>query len=405
MPDKELTTSYEGITALLGEVRKCVIKGNFEGMKNTFLGGMRDGESYGLRKWLSKNGGALKICNDVELIWGALRELPREEETTKELASILRPKAKHALQKLQGGVPKAYQEVSTAHPYLPFFHRLECALKGLSEFDPEEDNVICIDDSDDEEEEVVHIPVPTFKVDPPKMNLTIILDNDSVDGSVDNEYKCPKCTKINKAPNNGKCSSCAQDERTPTIVENSFDPRTGNAFQLAQYVDNMTELIEIGKAVLPPNIDYQDFWNLPHNYTAILKTFRGIILHCNSKMNLIDHAATSQEYHALIKNPLCFREIVVALSDCRASGEKSNSHTICPILKRWNVFEGKYLIQAIDLVFLNHLAFLGDDLKVARKYIEHQRSYFWRKLREVSPEKKNMPVRRTETSDFVIRRS
>lgn len=405
MPDKELSTSYEGITALLVDVRKCVNKSNFEGMKNTFLGGMRDGESYGLRKWLSKNGGALKICNDVELIWGALRELPREEETTKELACILRPKAKLALQKLQDGVPKAYQEVSTAHPYLPFFHRLECALKGLSEFDPEEDNVICIDDSEDEEEEVVHIPVSTFKVDPPKMDLTVILDNDSVDGSVNNDWKCHKCTKVNKAPNNGKCSFCEQEEQTPTIIENSVDLRTGNAFQLAQCVENVVESIEIGTAIFPPIIDHQDFWNLPHNYTVILKAFRGIILQCNSKTNLIDHAAENQEYLALIKNPLCFRDIVIALSDCITSGEKSSIHVICPILQRWNVFEGKYLIQAIDLVFLNHLAFLGDDIKVARKYIEHQRSYFWRKIREVSPEKKNMPVRRTENSDVVIRRS
>ena len=124
MPPKELSDSYEGVKKLLVDVKRSEQKGNLEGMKNAFLGGMRDGESWGLRKWLSKNGGALKICNDVELIWGALRNLTREESTTKELASILRPKAKFALKRLQEGVPKAYQEVSTAHPYLPFFHRL-----------------------------------------------------------------------------------------------------------------------------------------------------------------------------------------------------------------------------------------------------------------------------------------
>lgn len=125
MPKDELNASYEGINRLLVDVKKAEIRGDFEAMKNAFLGGMRDGESWGLRKWLSKNGGALKICNDIELIWGALRNLPREEETTKELSRILRPKAKHGLKQLQSGVPKAYQEVSAAHPYLPFFHRLE----------------------------------------------------------------------------------------------------------------------------------------------------------------------------------------------------------------------------------------------------------------------------------------
>jgi len=59
MPMKELTAAYQGLEKLLGDVKKMERAGKHEGMKNAFLGGMRDGESWGLRKWLSKNGGAL----------------------------------------------------------------------------------------------------------------------------------------------------------------------------------------------------------------------------------------------------------------------------------------------------------------------------------------------------------
>jgi len=72
--------------------------------------------------------------------------LNKEDAKTIELAKRIRPESKKGVDRLKADVPKAYQEVSTAHPYLPFFHRLESCLKGLSEFDPEDDDVICLDD-------------------------------------------------------------------------------------------------------------------------------------------------------------------------------------------------------------------------------------------------------------------
>eukprot|EP00550_Attheya_septentrionalis_P011912 CAMPEP_0198302624 /NCGR_PEP_ID=MMETSP1449-20131203/55954_1 /TAXON_ID=420275 /ORGANISM="Attheya septentrionalis, Strain CCMP2084" /LENGTH=85 /DNA_ID=CAMNT_0044005041 /DNA_START=14 /DNA_END=268 /DNA_ORIENTATION=- len=61
--------------------------------------------------------------------------------------------AKQASNRLKNDVPQAYQEVSSAHPYLPFFHRLESCLSRLSNFDPEDDDVICIDDEDDDDDD------------------------------------------------------------------------------------------------------------------------------------------------------------------------------------------------------------------------------------------------------------
>jgi len=151
MTTKNLMDAYKELQTLVSNSQKAESQG-CEVVKNTFLGGMKDGESWGLRKWLSKHGGALHICNDTECLSTACQKLDRELDTTRKLAERLRPMAKSALKKLKSDIPSSYQEQSSAHPYLPFFHRLECALRGMSNFDPEDDDVICIIDDDEVEE-------------------------------------------------------------------------------------------------------------------------------------------------------------------------------------------------------------------------------------------------------------
>ena len=397
MPSKELTDSYEGIKSLLVDVKTAEQKGNLDGMKNAFLGGMRDGESWGLRKWLSKNGGALKICNDVELIWGALRNLSREEATTKELAKILRPKAKFALKRLQEGVPKAYQEVSTAHPYLPFFHRLECALKGLSEFDPEEDDVICIDDSDDDDDDDIEVTddngVPEKSTNPAKTDDAAIIDIERDYG--DNDYN-----QDNHESDDDNAAQSAHEERGDSSIVATI--QTASVIELAQSIDGIASKIEAGTEIRPSDLNFDDYWTRPDNYIVVLRLFQKILLENNTK-HLTDHVSERKKYISLIKNPLCFRDIVATLcqyeTSCRSKGELRR---ICPNLKQWNVYEGKYLIQAVDLVFLNNLAFLGKNPNVTRKFIQALRTKFWKEIRKV--EKKYVPTRRTETSEFVIRK-
>jgi hypothetical protein len=384
MPRKEFNDSCEGIKKLLGDVREAEQKGSFEGMKNSFLGGMRDGESWGLRKWLSKNGGALKICNDIELIWGALRDFPREDASIKELAKILRPKAKNALKRLQDGVPKAYQERSTAHPYLPFFHRLECALKGLSAFDPEDDDVICLIDSDDDDE--VEEVKATTKPLKSKKGM-----HDKNNGA-ESEHKWG-----NRDENDSQ-----DDVALGASHVNSSVLRTASAVQLAQSIDGIATMMESGHEIRPPNINFEEYWTRPHNYILVLRLFQKIILE-NTTGHLIDHVSETPKYFSLIKNPLCFRDIVIVLSENEMKNGKKIGQLRGPSLKRWNIFEGRYLIQAVDLVFLNHLAFLGKNPNMTRKLIQALRLTFWREIRKAaSTEKKCVPTRRTETSEFVI---
>ena len=78
----------------------------------------------------------------------------RDSPRTVRLGKIVRKITTYALKRLHEDIPKAYQEVSSAHPYLPFFHRLESVLQGLSWFDPEDDDVICLDSDEIEKEKL-----------------------------------------------------------------------------------------------------------------------------------------------------------------------------------------------------------------------------------------------------------
>ena len=143
-------------------------------VKNAFLGGMRENESWGLRKWLSMHGGAGSICNDIEEVMRHVKVLPKGDVTTRRLAEMLRPIARQAHDRLKKDVPTAYQERSSAHPYLPFFHRLEACLKQMATYDPEEDDVICLADSSDDDEAIKVVssssPVKSHSIPPVAAN-------------------------------------------------------------------------------------------------------------------------------------------------------------------------------------------------------------------------------------------
>mmetsp|Transcript_16475 Transcript_16475/g.20140 ORF Transcript_16475/g.20140 Transcript_16475/m.20140 type:complete len:897 (-) Transcript_16475:37-2727(-) len=455
MPPEALAEASAGIKLLLSDVSKLIRKGSFEKMKNMFLGGMRDGESWGLRKWVSKHGGALKICNDLELIWGALRELPRDDESTKILAERLRPKMKKALERLVDEVPKAYQEISTAHPYLPFFHRLESVLKGLSEFDPEDDDVICLDMSDDEVQE---LKTPA-KSTTTKLKSSVPNTGGTVSSLNQNEHKgyesddsdieifCIKDVNGQRldvgstqaTANNPRkpwtCNVCecpnSADERICTICDAKYDTlnnyeaekktsassfslndtlRSASAIQLTQCIGGIVSEIESGnekRFQTSPQLNPTAFWTRSDNYVVVLQIFQTLILE-NSTGYLLDFVAESptdiSRIIAILKNPLTFRDIAVALSDSESKGFlRSPLLKGSSTLKQWNLYEGKYLIEAIDLVFLNFLVLQGKTRSSARNSVEALHSLFWGKIKEAaSYDNKLIPRRRREISEFVI---
>jgi len=480
MPVKELTAAYNGLEALLADVKKMEMAGKHEGMKNSFLGGMRDGESWGLRKWLSTHGGAMHICNDIELIWGGLRNLEKTDPMTIELAKRVRPKVKQANDRLKTDVPKAYQEVSSAHPYLPFFHRLESALKGLSEFDPEDDDVICLDDDSDEEEakpaassttssavfgngstgtegnasfqaaaytnetssfrfsndgadssdddsdiEFVGVkgpPAAAMKTDPesPIQNASLHgqrQKSSSKQSSSPNpaEWRCPLCTYQNGASLN-RCDMCdyeapddSDDDDGEKCSPHSSHWDRATPQQFAEALDSIATALEEGREVRPAEcINASDFWSHPSsNYVMLLRLFQEMLLTRTSQY-LMDPVALCKKieedltrYYSMLRNPLGFRDIVVALAEADSSETPGRLET--STLSKWNMFEGKCLIQAVDLVLLNTLAFIGKDTTPLRKEIQNMRKKFWKEIRGVGcSDKKQIPPRRTENSDFLL---
>jgi hypothetical protein len=83
---------------------------------------------------------------------------------------------------------------------------------------------------------------------------------------------------------------------------------------------------------------------------------------------------------------------------------KSNGVLKCPTLNKWNMFRGEYFIQAVDLVFVNALAFVGRESDLRWKEIESVRQLFWKEIRDMSREKKHIPLQRKETSEFIVRK-
>jgi ribosomal protein S6 len=113
-----LTESIHGLNKLISDAKHMERHG-CEQIKNTFLGGMKDGESWGLRKWLSKHGNALHVCTDVECVHQAVQKLDRTLDSTRKLAAICRSTSTRSTQKWRRRRIKS----STAHP-IPFTSRI-----------------------------------------------------------------------------------------------------------------------------------------------------------------------------------------------------------------------------------------------------------------------------------------
>jgi ribosomal protein L18E len=72
-----------------------------------------------------------------------VKALRKEDETSKRLVKRLRSLARDACAQLKKDVPASYQKQSIAHPYLPFYPRIESCLNDMASYDPdEEDDVI-----------------------------------------------------------------------------------------------------------------------------------------------------------------------------------------------------------------------------------------------------------------------
>ena len=152
MPLCHLEAALAGLVGLVEDAKAAVPHG-CEGVEDAFLGGVLENESYGLRRWLCRHGGARDACDILEEVLRQIKRLKKDGMATRRMARQLRRMTGPVLECLHEGVPLAYQERLDSHPYLPFFHRLEACLGQMSVYDPEDDGAICLDGSEDEDGE------------------------------------------------------------------------------------------------------------------------------------------------------------------------------------------------------------------------------------------------------------
>lgn len=492
MSTENLMNAFKGLQKLCADAKAAESQG-CEVVKNTFLGGMKDGESWGLRKWLSKQGGALLICNDTELLLSSCQKLDRALDTTIKLAERLRPLAKEALNKLKCDVPSSYQEQSSAHPYLPFFHRLESALRGMSNFDPEDDDVICLDDDDVKVAEIKSKPSKVESAPPqpskrktgdskassnkPQLKrkateifeaaVTVLemnggdncIDRGIFDGDSDIEIldAKPSAQKRIKAssPVGGADALLAamtgDDTDYMKALLSTFDedviddfggldkrssldnvfPIEKDAYDLATGIDQLARLFDSDhskhKVIRPDFVVADPFWDQGPTYARVLRIFSDILREPSTSSNFLNPVAHDMRvqdgkpsYDSIIKHPLCFRDIVTALLEDFSSVDNTitgnNGVLPDPSLSSWNMWNGKELLQAIDLVFLNFLAYEkstdGGGKSTTRSLANKLRKKLWAHIKQIVDErigtedleerKKCTPTRRGESSSFVV---
>mmetsp|Transcript_9076 Transcript_9076/g.22218 ORF Transcript_9076/g.22218 Transcript_9076/m.22218 type:complete len:878 (-) Transcript_9076:269-2902(-) len=503
MTEENINTAYKELQKLVNNAKEAESQG-CEVVKNTFLGGMKDGESWGLRKWLSKQGGALHICNDTECLSTACQKLDRDLESTRKLAEKLRPLASAALKKLKSEIPSSYQEQSSAHPYLPFFHRLECALRGMANFDPEDDDVICIIDDDEVEKlkaKASSAPATSNKRKRSRTAMSgssdggkkkegstkrkaveefVSAGNEDGDSDIEVlERKPPprrsntkkismKVTiETNNHANNyglgesedaGDESGLMQEllnsldddtnevqinfdefERKNEFEEEALDDQNGaskmsnfDASELADGLDSLASLFDTNQhdKVRPDDIKKDYFWDDSVKYASALRLFSQILRapDCSSMyLESIDDNELIQEgklpYTEIVRHPLCFRDIASSLLQDfnRVDNSIECSSGILPFgttLPDWNMWKGNELLQAIDLVFLNSLAYGkandGAGKSNTRSRTNKLRKLLWAGIKGVIDDsltssdaderRKCTPKRRGESSGFVVRK-
>lgn len=468
VPEAAMQAAMEGLNALVRDAKAAQRHGS-DAVKNHFLGGMKDGESWGLRKWLSRQGNALQICTTLECITTALRKLDKSADTTRKLADLLRPIAQLSLDKLRKDVPRSYQEQSSAHPYLPFFHRLEAALRSMSQFEPQKDDVICLDDSDDDDEVEIQIPTrllvkrrktnnattqivrlenrdekPAAIVAKPvhapvkqQQQQAYFSDSASSSGESDDESVI-EIINVVPPPAQGRVSQPDQ-ARTPPVMgvaqkaEALWPPPIVDedavstlARAMATNLDRIAELFESGQhmAIRPATILRGTFWD-GHRYAFALRLFSNILrqpvaIHFVERVNEdVFIQAGFPPFSHIIKHPISFRDIVSSLMwNVELTGNfpcgKDGQLTVQGLAK-WNMWIGMDLLQAIDLVLLNSLAY-GKHIELDKRTrfrsdTNKIRKLLWDEINRVIHigchgddfrRKACTPTRRSEVSGFVV---
>jgi len=170
-------------------------------------------------------------------------------------------------------------------------------------------------------------------------------------------------------------------------------------------------------------VDESNYWNDPHRYASVLRFLANLLRRPeaqNVQHGIIGPVDETElflsgrpEFRSTIKHPVCFRDIVHSLTAPReegayGSGRASNTRNggrgklPLPNLKRWNMWDGRDLLHAIDLVVLNWLAYVGKERQEERYPLLKLRKSLWDFISEAADYcREVMPTKRGEASGFV----
>jgi hypothetical protein len=202
-----------------------------------------------------------------------------------------------------------------------------------------------------------------------------------------------------------------------------------DGFELAAGLEQVALLFDTNNPhqIRPDYVVIDPFWDDSSRYASVLRLF-ATILRSNDTTSVVldpmnddDLTADGKPSHrSIIKHPLCFRDIVFALLedfDTEKNTVTGNSGLLSAAeLSSWNMWNGKELLQAIDLVLLNALAYGkatgGSNISNSRSRINKLRKSLWAGIKaeidknfaasDTESRRQHTPTRRGEASGFVI---
>jgi hypothetical protein len=215
-------------------------------------------------------------------------------------------------------------------------------------------------------------------------------------------------------------------------VTGTFDnpappPNQMSADEMTTHLERLAYLFDVGKQnLVRPAHFHEGFWDTSEHYAKILRLLISLIRNRDSHsfLNPVDETVMSSlgrgSYAAWIKHPLCFRDIVHSLvnldqTQSAVDGTEQPSGTgnlEVKGLEHWNLWRGFDLLQTIDLVFLNALAFNGKERTKERSRTNRMRKLLWDEIHSITfavfgansdGRRRVTPTRRGETSGFVVR--
>ena len=229
-------------------------------------------------------------------------------------------------------------------------------------------------------------------------------------------------------------NSDSEDENGCQGIHNTSNISKIGAYDLADGLDSLASLFDSNQhdKVRPDDIEKESFWDDSYRYASALRLFSEILRNadCTSiYLESVDEDELIQggnlPYTEIVKHPLCFRDIVCALlQDFNAVDNSIEcSNGVLPFgttLQDWNMWKGMELLQAIDLVFLNSLAYGKANDGTAgtstndRSRTNKLRKLLWAGIKEVidgsmassdaEERRQCTPTRRGESSGFVVRK-